>query len=225
MSNVPLISLLVTEQLYGGTQDVVTEIPLDARVGSTYRFSSEITQFPVESGATITDHAHLRPDEIQLEGMVSDTPVNELPTYLGLRGDRELKTAGLRSQTAFDALFTVWRDRLPLTVVTEYMVFEDMLIESFEIPKSPDRGEAIWFNMSLRKIITVKSLTAALPPEVVARLKRRRSKTNARRKANIKIEKYSSQKAAEAKQGKQSTSAASAKSATSAKAAGAKYKG
>jgi len=222
--NAPLISLLVTEPLYDGTQDVITEIPLDARVGSVYRFSSEITQYPVESGATITDHVHLRPDEISLEGMVTDTPVNELPTYLGLRGDRETRVAGSRSQGAFDALFTVWRDRLPLTVVTEYMVFDDMFVESFEVPKAPDRGEAIWFSMTLRKIVTVETLTAALPPEVVARLKRRRKKTTARRRANTRLEKYSSQKAAEAKTGKVSTSEAGAKSQTAAVAAAANFR-
>lgn len=223
--NVPLISLLVTEPIYDGTQDVITEIPLDARVESTYRFSAEITQFPVESGATITDHAHLRPDEITLQGMVSDTPVNELPTYLALRGDKEYRAAGLRSQNAFDALFVVWRDRLPLTVVTEYMVFDDMLIESFEVPRRPDQGEAIWFSATLRKVVTVETLTAALPPEVVARLKRRRSKSKAKRNASLKIKKYDSEKAAEAALGKVSTSEASAKATTSAQAAGASFAG
>lgn len=221
---VPLISLLVTEPLYDGTQDVITEIPLDARVGSTYRFQSEVTEFPIESGATITDHVHLRPDEIQVEGIVSDTPVNELPTYLGLRGDEEVQTAGLRSQTAFDALFICWRDRIPLTVVTEYLIYDDMIVESFEIPKGPDRGEAIWFSMTLRKIVTVETLTAALPPEVVARLKRRRKKTQAKRKADIKQSKYSSQKSAQAQQGKVSTTTPDDKAQTSAKAAGASYK-
>jgi len=220
-ANVPLISLLVTEPLYDGTQDTITEIPLDARVGSTYRFSAEITQYPVESGATITDHVHLRPDEIQLEGMVSDTPVNELPTYLALRGDRQSQSAGLRSQSAFDALFTVWRDRLPLTVVTEYMVFDDMMIESLEIPRAPDRGEAIWFQLTLRKVVTVETLTATLPPEVVARLKRRRSKTAARRKADRKKSKLDSQTAPEVQTGKVSPQAAGAKSRTAALAAAA----
>jgi hypothetical protein len=224
MSSIPLISLLVTEPLYDGTEDVVTEIPLDARVSSTYRFSSEITEFPVESGATITDHVHLRPDEITLEGVVSDTPVNELPTYLGLRGDGEGQTSGPRTQSAFDALFVCWRDRLPLTVVTRYMIFDDMLIESFEVPRRPDDGEALWFSCNLKKIVTVETLTAALPPEVVARLKRRRAKSSAKRKANIKLAKYSSQKSAEAKQGKVSTAYAGTKATTSAQAAGANHK-
>lgn len=223
--NVPLISLLVTEPLDDGTQDVISEIPLDARVGSTYRFSSTITQFPVESGATITDHVHRQPDEISLEGLVSDTPVNQVPTFLALRGDREQAPAGTAKQTAFDALFKVWSDRIPLTVVTEYLIFDDMIIESFEIPKSPDRGEAIWFTATLRKIATVQTLTAALPPEVVARLKRRRRKSRAKAIAGKPaIAKYSSQKAAEAKTGKVSTKAASSKATSAATAAAGKHR-
>lgn len=215
----PLISLLVTEPLYDGTQDVITEIPLDARVGSSYRFSSEITQYPVESGATITDHVHLRPDEITIEGMVTDTPVNELPTVLGLRGDNQAAPAGARTQGAFDALWTVWRNRLPLTVVTEYLVLDDMIIESLEIPKSPDRGEAIWFTLTLKKITTVETLTAALPPEIVARLKRRRKKTAARTKASTKLSKFAAQKAAQYQLGKVSTSTPGTKAQASAVAA------
>lgn len=222
--NEPLISLLVTEPIYDGTQDVITEIPMDARVGSTYRFSSNVTQYPVESGATITDHVHHNPDEISLEGMVSDTPVNELPTYLGLRGDTEFQAAGARTQSAFDALFAVWRDRLPLTVVTEYLVYDDMIVESFEIPKSPDRGEAIWFSMTLKKINTVETLTASLPPEVVARIKRRRKKSTAARNANLAIKKYSSQKAAQAQTGKVSTTTASSKASSVATTAGANFR-
>ena len=224
MSTAPLISLLVTEPLYDGTLDTITEIPMDARVGSTYRFSSDVTEFPVESGATITDHVHRRPDEISIEGMVSDTPVNELPTHLGLRGDREYQPAGIRSQAAFDALFIAWRDALILTVVTEYLIFEDMIVRSFEVPRSPERGEAVWFSASLVKINTVETLTATLPPEVVARLKRRRQKTSAQRNASAKQKKLAAQKAAEARTGKVSTSTASDKASAAATAAGAKFR-
>lgn len=223
--NIPLISLLVTEPIYDGTQDVVAEIPLDARVGSTYRFSSTVTQYPVESGSTVTDHVHHNPDEISLEGMVSDTPINELPTTLGLRGDLQYQQAGTRRQSAFDALFTVWRDKIPLTVVTEYMIYDDMIVESLEIPKSPDRGEAIWFSLTLRKINTVETLTATLPPEVVARLKRRRKKTTAQRKATPGITKRDAQKATEIQTGRVSTSTAGSKASTSAIAAALSFRG
>jgi hypothetical protein len=224
-ANIPLIALLVTEPIYDGTQDVVTEIPLDARVGGSYRFEAEITQFPVESGAQITDHVHLRPDVITLEGMVSDTPVTSIPTYLGLRGDQEAGTASSRSQNAYDALHQVWRERLPVTVVTEYMVFDDMIIESFEVPKGQDRGEALWFTAALKKVNTVETLVAQLPADVVARLKRRRKKTAANRKAKPKLEKYSSQKAAEAQTGKVTPSTPDTKTQTSARAAAANHTG
>jgi hypothetical protein len=221
---IPLISLLVTEPLFDGTEDVITQIPIDARVSSNYRFSSDITDFPVESGASITDHIHTRPDEITLEGMVSDSGLVEFPSLLGLRGDGELQQPGRRRQTAFDAIFRAFTDKTPLTVVTEYLIFDDMVIESFEIPKSPDRGEAIWFVMQLRKIATVGGLTAALPPGVVARLKRRRAKSTARKKASKKQQKRSEQVAGESKRGKVSTEEASASQQTAGAAAAAGFK-
>lgn len=210
--NIPLISLMVTEPLYDGTQDVVTEIPMDARISSTYSFRSEVTQFPVESGAKVTDHVHLQPDVITIEGMVSDSPIVEVPNTLQLRGDAQETASGSRTQEAFDALWTVWNKRLPLTAVTEYMVYDDMVIEQFDIGKSQDRGPgALWFTATLTKITVVQTLVGTLPPEVVARLKRRRAKTRVSQltKANPLIgeliNKYGSQKAAEVALGKVST--------------------
>jgi hypothetical protein len=222
---IPLISLLVTEPLFDGTEDVITQIPIDARISSTYSFRAEVTQFPVESGATVTDHVHTRPDEITLEGMVSDSGLVEFPSLLGLRGDGELQQPGTRRQTAFDAIFRAFTDKTPLTVVTEYLIFDDMVIESFDVPKSPERGEAIWFNMTLRKISTVKTLTSSLPPEVVARLKRRRAKVEARRRANRKAPKNDAQTSEEAKRGKVSTSPAVEAYSSAASAAAKGFKG
>jgi hypothetical protein len=170
----------VTEPLYDGTQDVITEIPIDVRQSSSYSFGSDITEYPVESGAKITDHVHLQPNRIMLEGLVSDSPIVEVPTTLQLRGDQGQASSISRSQAAFDALYQVWEKRLPLTIVTEYRIFEDMMIESFEIPKDRDRGpDGLWFSATFKKISTVRTLSATLPPDVVARLKRKRPKTKA----------------------------------------------
>ena len=79
-------------------------------------------------------------------------------------------------------MWQVWQKRLPLTVVTEYLVYDDMVLESFEVPKSRDQGGGLWFSASLVKIVTVRTLTATLPPEVVARLKRKRAKTKPKQK-------------------------------------------
>jgi len=220
MNNVPLISLIVTEPLFTGMEDVITEIPLDARLSSSYRFSAQVTEFPVESGAKITDHVHLDPEEVTLDGLVSDTPIMEIPATLRLRGDNEETASGSRTQSAFDALHTVWKKRLLLTAVTEYQVYEDMILKSFEVPRSTDEG-GFRFSATLEQIVIVESMTGALPPDVVARLKRRSNKRKAAAGGggSVKIEKYSSQKAAAQATGKASTKTADAK--TSSAAAGA----
>jgi hypothetical protein len=210
--SVPLISLLVTEPLYDGTTDVITEIPMDACISRNYDFRAQVTQFPIETGSTVTDHVHLQPDELTLEGMVSNVPVTEVPTVLDLRGDAQASpgaTAGGRAQQAYDALLTVFRKRLPLTVFTEHNIYEDMILESLSIPKDRVTGDSLKFSASLKKIYTVKTLTASLPTDVVARLKRRRKKT--KKAGDLTRETYRDRVAREAEAGKKSSKEATAK--------------
>jgi hypothetical protein len=228
MNNVPLISLMVTEPLYTGLEEVITEIPLDARLSSSYRFGSQVTQFPVESGAKITDHVHLDPEEITLEGLVSDSPITEIPARMQLRGDNEETPSGSRTQSAYDALYTVRSKRLLLTVVTEYKVYEDMVLESFEVPRSRDQG-GLQFTATLKQIVTVESMTGALPPDVVARLKRR-SKKRKPKPGDVPVGIYSSREKAKAQTapeqaaGKVSPTEAGAKTKSGAETAAAKHK-
>ena len=177
---IPYTSLLVTEEI-SGLQDVITEIPLDVRPSETHHFSTRITEYPVEEGAKITDHVHIDPYTLDLEGFVSNTPVTSIPASLPyLKGDMRVgRQAGERAKNAYDVLVTVFRARTPLTVVTRMQTFEDMVIQKLDIPFSADRGTSLWFSMSLKKITTVETLAAALPPDVVAALKKQRAKTAA----------------------------------------------
>lgn len=201
------VSLLVTEPI-GGLDDVITEIPLDVRVSTNHSFSAQVTEYPVESGAVITDHVHLRPVSITLEGLVSDSPVNVLPNSITpLKGDVNTGWNGVstRSQDAYDVLQDVYTNRLPITYVSRYATFEDMIIEKLDIPQSRDRGSgALWFTLSLKKITTVETLAAALPPDVVAALKRRRKKT-AQARAGTTADKLEKQLSSKVSSGRQST--------------------
>lgn len=219
----PFTSLLVTEPIEG-VADIVTQIPLDVRQAETHSFSATVTEHPVEEGSLVTDHVHLQPDAISLEGFVSNTPVASIPASVAyLKGDTASRQGYSRSADAYDVLMMVYRARTPLTVVTRYQIFEDMIIEGLEIPQSRDRGTGLWFSMKLKKITIVETLTAALPPDVVAALKRRRKKTLAKLKAKTLEAKYGKQKAKWIEQGNLSKEMADDETDESAKATLAKY--
>jgi hypothetical protein len=175
MTTKPNIFLLVTEPVFG-FEDTMVEIPLDARISTNHSFNSTVTEFPVEAGAVISDHVHLRPDALTIEGFVSDAPLT-LSTLPGqLKGDAGQLQSATRSQEAFDVLKAVRRQKLPITVVDRLDTYEDMVIERLDIPHSRDRSTGLWFTMGLRRIDTVQTMVGTLPPDVIAALKRKSAK-------------------------------------------------
>jgi hypothetical protein len=50
-------------------------IAIDAVVREVHKFAGEVTEHPVEEGADISDHYRPAPRGVQLEGVISDTPL------------------------------------------------------------------------------------------------------------------------------------------------------
>jgi len=173
MTTKPNIQILVTEPVLG-LEDTILELPIDVRIATTHTFSADVTEFPVEQGALISDHVHLRPDVLAIEGFVSDSPLIALSTAPAiLKGDKGQTESYTRSKDAFDVLQAIYRGKKPLTVIDRFQTYEDMVIERLEITQSQERSTGLWFNMTVRKIQTVETMVASLPPDVVAALKRK----------------------------------------------------
>ena len=179
MALLPFISLLVTEPLADGTSDTISDIPLDVRESSSYDFSSQVSENPIEAGSSVTDHVIKNPPGISLRGIVGEEQVGTINTTPELQGDIAGQVGpGTRCLKAFQALHSAWDNVSLLTVVTELGIFEDMVISSLSFPRSlQEGGNAIWFDLTLVKITIVETLTASLPPEFVAKIKRRRAKS------------------------------------------------
>ena len=56
----------------------IADIWIDVSVREVHSTQAEVTHFPVEEGADISDHVRLMPEQLQIEGLVSNQPV-ELP--------------------------------------------------------------------------------------------------------------------------------------------------
>jgi len=151
MPLLPFISLLVTEPLADGTSDTITDIPLDVRESSTYDFSSQVSENPVEEGSSVTDHVIKNPPGISLSGLVGEAQVGTVNTTPELQGDIAGQIGpGMRCLKAFQALHRCWDKVLLITVVTELGIFEDMVISALSFPRSRERGgNALWFDLTL----------------------------------------------------------------------------
>lgn len=149
-------------------------IPLDAAIAVTHDYQIDVTDNVVEDGSVVQDHAVRRPDELSIEGFVSDSPVEILGGLLsgsvsGLGGF----VGGLignepKSKTAYNLLLKAINDKALLDVVTRFKMFKSMIITKASVPQNPGNGEAIRFTMTLRHFRTVKSQTSTALDSLLA---------------------------------------------------------
>ena len=102
------------------------------------------TSYPVESGASLTDHAVREPDKLKLEGWVSDL----LPSSEAGQG----APVSERSVVAWDEIGRLMTAREPLTAVTSLGVSRDMLITKASAPVDRTTGRSLQFTLELEEI-------------------------------------------------------------------------
>lgn len=129
----------------------IGSIQLDCSVQETHSFKSDVTDYTVEDGGSISDNIYLQPFRLTIEGIVTDTPLTML--FTGKIGD----TIQSLSEEAYDALIDLREKRILFDVVTGLMIYPNMVFESLDINRDKDTGRALHFNAQLKYIEKVSS--------------------------------------------------------------------
>lgn len=173
-----MLSLLYRDS---GTLTRIGEVRLDAAVREEHVATARVTESPVESGSKISDHVYLEPETLNIDGVITDSPV-----YLHPNSASEddglltvpLASSGSRAIDAFEALRRLLANRQPITVVTGLHVYSNMVLTSVNVPREPESGLALRFSCELRQVLIVRSQT--VPPNKATAKK----KTKAAKKAD-----------------------------------------
>lgn len=115
----------------------------DVVIEETHRDSLIITQHPVEKGAAITDHAFLRPAEVEMRCGFSNSS----------HGD-----AGYARQV-YDALRRLQASRQPFSVYTGKRAYRDMLIADLGVTTEARTENVLAVAVRLQQIIIVSTKT------------------------------------------------------------------
>jgi Dit-like phage tail protein len=155
---------------------IVDGFIIDCSLNETHTLNSEATEFPVESGADLTDHIRQLPVEVLIEGMVSDTPIGAMATIRDgealTLGEGEIADAVLPSDAAIAHLERIWSRRQPVTIQTGLgarrgssggKVYERMAMTELEIPRDPATGNAVRFTAKFRQINIVTNERTTVP--------------------------------------------------------------
>lgn len=133
--------------------------PIDIFEKEKHTLKSEITDHPVESGGDVADNIHNMPDELEVEGIVSDNPIGLLAQDPTRQGDSK------PSVNAYEKLKALRAKRDVFTVVCSKGRFENMAMEELSQSIEAKNSKSFTFTCKFKKLTIVlnKRVTVAVP--------------------------------------------------------------
>ena len=142
-------------------EDTDLELEVDATLRESHDDEAEVTRFPVEDGADITDHVRQLPARLHLECLISDTPLSTL----GIANVEATLAGGSISQDAYSLLREWQADAALLIVTTTLRRYESMVLTALSVPRDVANGRAVRFGADFTPIRRVSTEATAVPDE------------------------------------------------------------
>lgn len=132
-------------------------IELDATLNVNLSHSMAVTAFPVEGGATISDHTQKLPEVVTISGIISATPLRFI-SFTPIIGDA-------RPRAAFEILTELQKSGELIRVVTDLKTYDSMALTNLNAPRRADTKHAVFFTATFTEVQLVSSEIVVLPDE------------------------------------------------------------
>ncbi|MHA2367086.1 MAG: phage baseplate protein [Candidatus Hodarchaeales archaeon] len=157
----------------------VGSIELDLIINENHSFSNQISEHDIEDGSVLTDHIKNNLFAGAITAYITNFTIDRSVAF----GD----FLANRAQEAFDALEELWRERTPVTIITQYKVYEDVAIVDINIPNDESLGSALYVTLTFREMNIVQLKTV----DVDVSIKQKDMKTKQKRQAAKTVDKGS----------------------------------
>ena len=112
------------------------------------------TENPVETGASIVDHAYVKPAEVVMRVMMSDVHQSLVPgQFTGTR---------FRSTNAWQVLRKLQSDRIPMSIFTRLGLYTNMLITKLSASDTAETFRALSAEVTLKEIPVARVKTVKI---------------------------------------------------------------
>ena len=140
---------------------------LDASVREVHSVTGEVSEHPVETGIDIVDHYRVLPRKIQIEGVITDTPISTgLPgatlvnSVIGLVNGSEDPSAN-----AWLELQRFFNDAVVVTIHTSLHDYTNMVLTDLSVTRNTSTAQGLHFTVSAREVRFVDTSFAAIAPD------------------------------------------------------------
>ena len=114
----------------------------------------QTTSNPVETGASVVDHAYVKPAELVMKVMMSDVHQSLVPG--------QFTGASFRSVNAWQVLRKLQSDRIPMSVLTRLGLYTNMLITKLTTSDTSETFRALSAEVTLREIPVARIKTVKI---------------------------------------------------------------
>jgi hypothetical protein len=176
--------LLDVGKSFTSFENSTISIDLDVTQDEAHEWKNDVTLYPVEEGSQISDNIRRMPDKLTITGWITDSPINDEST--------SSDNTSSRVSTTFGLLHDLMEARELMTVYTRHKVYTNMALQSCNIPRNGDIGEALNFTLEFVNVRIVSTQTVDVPAGISKKLDKK-SDDSTKKKTQPKQEKGSEQ--------------------------------
>jgi hypothetical protein len=146
---------------------LIGDVTVDCSISETHSRAADITEHPVEEGSDIADHYRAKPREVQINGMVSSTPLET-----GFPGQTLVSAVG-SIVSGDDPVKNAWEifnqyidDGELVTISTSLQEYPDVGLSDLSTDRNHKTGQVLSFTVTakqLRIVTTSEALAIKLP--------------------------------------------------------------
>lgn len=154
-----------------------TVIQFDASIRENHTRESPVSEFPIENGLAISDHVLVRPFSLELNGIITDSPIGTVQQLLTEVGGTlassllppvapaigaaayslisSFQNSKSPSAKAYGDLLQLQANAQPFDVLTSLYRYSNMWIKRISVPRDAETGNALVFTLELVQLILV----------------------------------------------------------------------
>jgi hypothetical protein len=131
----------------------VGQLTVDALVKESHELRAQISEHPTESGESFCDHVINLPITIQLEGIISNTPLTFIgvTTVNSIANDINNRSNNM-AELAFKMLEEIFSKRTPISISTSLKDYDNMVLDSLNIEREGSTTQSLHFRATAKEI-------------------------------------------------------------------------
>lgn len=137
---------------------MIGTLAVDVVINRTTTFESEVTEYPVEDGFSISDHVTRKPLKLSMDVLFTPTPVTWFNSLLG----------GRKLDIVLNGIMQIYQNGEPVTITLPDGIYTDMIMTSAPMPRTVQDGYCYKATLEFVHVRRVVQRTEDVPQEYTA---------------------------------------------------------